>query len=195
MPDEFRIWKEKMDAIERKKLAATQNPTVDASKTSLFSAPTTVNNGQSADVIISNTAASSASASDSNIETSNLSGTGAGISNGSVHTVSSVSTAPNGGSSTGSRKKVVEEEDLPPPVYATQEEAVDAFKALLTDKRVRNPFNKPISLSCNLLYTFSIEIIDLKYCVLDADIASYYSLFIEFYQFSSSTANEFIDSL
>ena len=93
------------------------------------------------------------------------------------------------------RKKVVEEEDLPPPVYATQEEAVDAFKALLTDKRVRNPFNKPISHSCNLLYTFSIEIIDLKYCVLDADIASYYSLFIEFYQFSSSTANEFIDSL
>ena len=156
MPDEFRIWKEKMDAIERKKLAATQNPTADASKTSLFSAPSAVKNGQSMDAIASNTAASSASASttESNTALASLSGTGVGISNGGVHTVSSISTAVNGGSSTSSRKKVVEEDDLPPPVYATQEEAVEAFKALLTDKRVRNCLTIHCSIACNLLRTF-----------------------------------------
>ena len=154
MPDEYRIWKEKMDAIERKKLAATQNPTADASKTSLFSAPSAVKNGQSMDAIASNTAASSVSASTTESNATSLSGTGVGISNGGVHTVSSISIAVNGGSSTSSRKKVVEEDDLPPPVYATQEEAVEAFKALLTDKRVRNCLTIHCSLACNLLRTF-----------------------------------------
>lgn len=136
VPEEFRIWKEKMDAIEKKKLAATQGPPIDVSKTTLYTVPSTVSPGASVSVISLNTTIAPASASDPNVEAATPLGVCSGAVNGAVHAVSSSSNVSNGSNSTGSRKKVVEEEDLPLPVYASQEEAVEAFKALLTDKRV-----------------------------------------------------------
>ena len=130
VPEDFRVWKEKMDAIEKKKLIASQAPLVDASKTTVFSALPIANTGAGAGVAVTAVA---------NIVTSNLNSNSNSNSNG-VQTVNvtsntaSVSTAPV--VSTGSKKRVVEEEDLPIIIYATQEEAVEAFKGMLTEKRV-----------------------------------------------------------
>ena len=132
VPEDFRVWKEKMDAIEKKKLIASQAPLVDASKTIVFSALPVASTGAGAGVAVTAVA---------NIVTSNLNLNSNSNSNSNgVQTVNvtsntgSVSTAPV--VSTGSKKRVVEEEDLPIIIYATQEEAVEAFKGMLTEKRV-----------------------------------------------------------
>lgn len=88
VPEEYRIWKERIDAVEAKKIALAANlaeKKAEASFNSYFK--------------------------------------------GDNHS--------NGQSSSG-KKKHVEQDDKPAPIYATQEEAVDAFKSLLSDKKVNN---------------------------------------------------------
>lgn len=86
VPEEYRIWKERIDAVEAKKLALAANLAEKKTEASL----------------------------NSHLK-------------GDSHA--------NGQSSSG-KKKYVQQDDKPAPVYTTQEEAVEAFKALLSDKKV-----------------------------------------------------------
>ena len=88
VPEEYRIWKERIDAVEAKKIALAANlaeKKAEASSNSYFK--------------------------------------------GDNH---------SNGQSSSSKKKYVEQDDKPAPVYATQEEAVEAFKSLLSDKKVND---------------------------------------------------------
>lgn len=102
MPEEYRIWKERIDAVEAKKIALAANQAEKKTEASL----------------------------NSHLK-------------GDSHT--------NGQSSSG-KKKYVEQDDKPAPVYATQEEAVEAFKALLSDKKVHSKTCSSyiLSLLCDL---------------------------------------------
>ena len=125
MPEEFRVWKEKMDAVERKKLAALMPP--DVSHTALTSSVAYAEHATTAASLVAAAPAASANTS------SNGAGMGAGAGAGSSSGISSTA----GSSGTVNRKKQVEEDEPKPViVYATQEEAVEAFKAMLTERKV-----------------------------------------------------------
>lgn len=126
MPEEFRVWKEKMDAVERKKLSALLPP--DASYTALSSSSAYTEHSTAAASLKTSAPAASASTSSSN-------GVGAVVGAGAGAGSSSASSG--AGTGTGNRKKQVEEDEPKPViVYATLEEAVDAFKAMLTERKV-----------------------------------------------------------
>jgi hypothetical protein len=128
MPEEFRVWKEKMDAVERKKLAALLPPEV--SQTALTSSM--VHNEHAATA--ANLAVSSSSAA---AVSANALSNGAGMGMGTGAGSSSVGSSAGGSSGAGNKKKQVEEDEPKPViVYATQEEAVEAFKAMLTERKV-----------------------------------------------------------
>ena len=124
VPEEYRVWKEKMDAVERKKLmvfapAGGMNVHTSLTKTLPSAAIPIV----AAVTVTTNTiAASNTTSTNGNLSGSN----GASNSNGGAST--------NSGSN--NRKKQVEEEEKVVIVYATTEEAVEAFKAMLTERRV-----------------------------------------------------------
>ena len=137
VPEEFRIWKEKMDAVERKKQAALM-PTSSTARDVNHTVLTTANSQYAethsiapAAVVAVVPAAVSATTNGNLNGSSN--GNGNGNSSSGIGSASSISTS----ASTASRKKPVEEEEQKPAVvYATAEEAVEAFKAMLTDRKV-----------------------------------------------------------
>ena len=122
VPEEFRLWRERMDAVESKKLAIL------AASNNSNSSSTSNNNGKK----MHNSALGSTV--NLNSKTSNGSVTS---SDGSS---SATSTAMNSHSTNhGRRKNNMDEFDSQRHVditYSTVEEAVDAFKAMLADKKV-----------------------------------------------------------
>ena len=129
VPEEFRLWRERMDAVESKKLAilaASNNSNSNVSNSSSNSSSN--NNGKK----MHNSALGSTV--NLNSKTSNGSVTS---SDGSS---SATSTAMNSHSTNhGRRKNNMDEFDSQRHVditYSTVEEAVDAFKAMLADKKV-----------------------------------------------------------
>lgn len=139
VPEEFRIWKEKMDAIERKKQAAlvsTSSTTRDVNHTVLTTATSQYvemhSAAPSAAVVTLSTAVGVAT--NGNISGNNNSNSNG---NGSSGQGSAINISTSASASTTSRKRPVEEEEQRPVVvYATAEEAVEAFKAMLTDRKV-----------------------------------------------------------
>ena len=123
VPEEYRVWKEKMDAVERKKLTAFAPSGSANVHTSLTKTLSTVEaQSETAATVTANTVTSATAASLNG--SSNSSG------------VNNTNGGANASSGSNNRKKQVEEEEKVVIVYATQEEAVEAFKSMLTERRV-----------------------------------------------------------
>jgi hypothetical protein len=110
MPDEYRIWKERMDAIEAKRAAA------------IITAETNKHLGKTDD---SNLLSQSGARNNSNNNTNNSNSL-----NSSVKDITDDNLKPS------KQSKIITESEDDQPIYLTKEEAKQAFVSLLNEKQI-----------------------------------------------------------